>query len=120
MLIHEAVEIVKPSHELFHWVHHLGGLGLIVLGLIDSSVIPIPGSMDALTIILAAKQRTLWPYFAFMATLGTQDLASADKPSHKGVREMGIRRSPDSSAAAASGSDGSVLDCRRRNAVFAQ
>jgi membrane protein YqaA with SNARE-associated domain len=71
MLIHEAVEIVKPSHQFFQWAHHLGGLGLIVLGLIDSSVIPIPGSMDALTIILAAKQRNLWPYFAFMATLGS-------------------------------------------------
>ncbi|MGH9746474.1 MAG: YqaA family protein [Candidatus Acidiferrales bacterium] len=71
MLIDRAIEIVKPSHELYHWVHHLGGLGLIILGLIDSSVIPIPGSTDALTIVLAAKRAEPWPYYAFMATLGS-------------------------------------------------
>jgi membrane protein DedA with SNARE-associated domain len=71
MLIHELIQAAKPAHPFMHWVRHLGGPGLIILGLIDSSVIPIPGSMDALTIILAAKQRTLWPYFAFMATLGS-------------------------------------------------
>ncbi|MGA8144205.1 MAG: VTT domain-containing protein [Candidatus Acidiferrales bacterium] len=71
MFAHRAVELAKPVHQFFHWVHHLGGPGLILLGLIDSSVIPVPGSMDALTIILAAKQRTLWPYFAVMATIGS-------------------------------------------------
>ncbi len=71
MLIHRAIELVTPGHEFMHWVRHLGGPGLIVLGLIDSSVIPIPGSMDALTIVLAAKQRDLWPYYALMATIGS-------------------------------------------------
>lgn len=71
MLIHRAVELAKPGHEFMHWIRHLGGPGLIVLGLIDSSVIPIPGSMDALTIILSAQQRDLWPYYALMATIGS-------------------------------------------------
>lgn len=53
------------------WLYHLGGPGLIVLGIVDSSVIPIPGSMDALTIVLAAHHRQFWPYYALMATIGS-------------------------------------------------
>jgi len=33
-------------------------------------VIPVTGSMDVLTIWLAARHREPWPYYAFMATLG--------------------------------------------------
>ncbi|MCI0353111.1 MAG: VTT domain-containing protein [Acidobacteriales bacterium] len=48
-----------------------GGLGLIALGLLDNSFIPLPGSMDALTVILAAAKRNWWPYYALMATMGS-------------------------------------------------
>lgn len=58
-------------HAFRHWLFTLGGPGLIMLGLIDSSVIPIPGSMDAMTIVLAARDGALWPYYAAMATLGS-------------------------------------------------
>jgi membrane protein YqaA with SNARE-associated domain len=51
-------------------LRHLGGIGLVLLGLIDNSVIPVTGSMDVLTIWLAARHREPWPYYAFMATLG--------------------------------------------------
>lgn len=53
------------------WVRleHLGGLGLVLLGLADVSM-AIPGSLDALTLVLSAHQRNLWPYYASMATLG--------------------------------------------------
>ena len=71
MLTCMTIEFAKPAREIFHWLHHLGGPGLIVLGLIDNSVIPVPGSMDALTIILSANQRKLWPYYALMATIGS-------------------------------------------------
>jgi membrane protein YqaA with SNARE-associated domain len=54
-----------------HWIYHLGGLGFIPLGLLDSSVIPLPGSMDLLTIFLSARQKDLWFYYAVMATLGS-------------------------------------------------
>jgi membrane protein YqaA with SNARE-associated domain len=43
---------------------------LILLGIVDSSVIPVPGSMDAVVILLSAHHRPWWPYYAFMATLG--------------------------------------------------
>jgi membrane protein YqaA with SNARE-associated domain len=59
------------AHAVRHWFLTLGGPGLILLGLIDSSVIPIPGSMDAMTIVLSAHQRTWWPYYAVMATVGS-------------------------------------------------
>jgi len=53
------------------WLVHLGALGFIPLGLIDSSIIPLPGSMDVLTIILAARSPEFWFYYAMMATLGS-------------------------------------------------
>lgn len=67
------IAIAAPTTErkVWVWLYHLGGPGLIVLGIVDSSVIPIPGSMDALTIVLAAHHRQIWPYYAAMATLGS-------------------------------------------------
>jgi membrane protein YqaA with SNARE-associated domain len=61
----------STAHVVRHWFLTLGGPGLILLGLIDSSVIPVPGSMDAMTIVLSAHQRTWWPYYAVMATVGS-------------------------------------------------
>jgi|SRR5579863_1997412 membrane protein YqaA with SNARE-associated domain len=49
---------------------HLGGVGLILLGVADNSVVPLTGSMDVLTIWLAARHQEPWPYYALMATLG--------------------------------------------------
>jgi membrane protein YqaA with SNARE-associated domain len=53
------------------WLRNLGGPGLILLGLLDNSAVPLPGSMDVFTIVLSADQRERWPYYAFMATLGS-------------------------------------------------
>jgi membrane protein YqaA with SNARE-associated domain len=52
------------------WLKRLGGVGLILLALADNSVVPLPGSMDALTIVLSAHQKEWWPYYAVMATIG--------------------------------------------------
>jgi membrane protein YqaA with SNARE-associated domain len=51
-------------------LRHMGGVGLVLLGLADNSIVPLPGSMDVLTIILAAHHTQLWWYYAFMATVG--------------------------------------------------
>lgn len=56
--------------SVWTWLRHLGGVGLILLGVADSSVVPLPGSMDVLTIYLAARHHQLWWYYAFMATVG--------------------------------------------------
>jgi membrane protein YqaA with SNARE-associated domain len=62
-------------HELavavWTWLRRLGGPGLILLGLADNSIVPLPGSMDVFTIILAANHREWWFYYAVMATLGS-------------------------------------------------
>ena len=55
---------------MWAWLERLGGIGLVLLGLADNSVVPMPGSMDALTIVLSAHQRGWWPYYAIMATIG--------------------------------------------------
>jgi membrane protein YqaA with SNARE-associated domain len=54
------------------WGHlrRLGGLGLILLGIADSSVVPLTGSMDVLTVYMAALHRDLWPVYAVLATTG--------------------------------------------------
>jgi membrane protein YqaA with SNARE-associated domain len=69
LLIAAATPTVARS--LRRWIYHLGALGFIPLGLLDSSIIPLPGSMDVLTIVLAARDASLWPYYALMATVGS-------------------------------------------------
>ncbi|HEY6184177.1 MAG TPA: VTT domain-containing protein [Terriglobales bacterium] len=56
---------------MLHWLRRMGGPGLLLLGIADSSVIPLTGSMDVLTVLLAAHHPTWWPYYAAMATLGS-------------------------------------------------
>src|SRR5882762_4248503 len=55
---------------IWPWVVRLGGPGLVLLGIADNSVVPLTGSMDVLTLWLAAGHRNLWPYYALMATIG--------------------------------------------------
>jgi membrane protein YqaA with SNARE-associated domain len=55
---------------IWHKLRRLGGPGLVLLGIADNSVVPLTGSMDVLTIWLAARHREPWPYYALMATLG--------------------------------------------------
>ncbi len=59
--------IVIPGWKL---LRSLGGVGLVILGVVDSSVIPTFGSLDALTAILSVKNHELWPYYAAASTLG--------------------------------------------------
>ena len=73
ILTQQIIAIAAPTvaRSLRRWIFHLGGLGFIPLGLLDSSVIPLPGSMDVLIIVLSARKQELWFYYAVMATLGS-------------------------------------------------
>jgi len=73
MIGRQILVIVAPTvaRSVRRWIFHLGGLGFIPLGLLDSSVIPLPGSMDILTIVLSARKKELWLYYALMATIGS-------------------------------------------------
>ena len=55
---------------IWKWLVRLGGPGLVLLGIADNSIIPLTGSMDILTMWLAARHREIWPYYAVMATAG--------------------------------------------------
>jgi len=72
MLGHALITLLhlQATRSLVAWARRVGGPGLIVLGVIDNSAIPVPGSQDAMTIILAASEKTWWPYYALMATIG--------------------------------------------------
>src|SRR5438477_12686297 len=52
------------------WLLRLGGPGLIVIGLIDNSVIPIPCGMDLFVILLSSHHREWWWYYGLMGTAG--------------------------------------------------
>lgn len=54
----------------WRWVLRLGGPGLIVVGLVDNSVIPIPGGMDLFVILLSSHHREWWWYYGLMGTVG--------------------------------------------------
>jgi membrane protein YqaA with SNARE-associated domain len=65
-----AIVLFVSKRSALRWLIHLGGPSLILLGLADNSLIPMPGSTDVVTILLAAHHRNLWIYYAMMATVG--------------------------------------------------
>ena len=58
------------SPAILRLFSHWGGLGLVPLAILDSSLIPTFGSVDILTAFLSARHPDLWLYYASMATLG--------------------------------------------------
>ena len=53
-----------------------GGIGLLLLGVLDGSVVPSFGTLDQFAGILAARNEPLWFYYAVMSTLGAMIGAS--------------------------------------------
>jgi membrane protein YqaA with SNARE-associated domain len=66
-----AIAVLATKKNAMGWLVHLGGPGLILLGVLDNSVVPLPGSMDVATILLSAHHREPWLYYAIMATAGS-------------------------------------------------
>src|SRR5215475_13157554 len=66
MLLHPALLVARSWATL----ERMGGPGLLVLGVADNSIVPLTGSMDVLTIWLAARHHHPWLYYALMATIG--------------------------------------------------
>lgn len=60
------------ANEVF-WklIRRFGGFMFFPIGLLDNSVVPLPGSMDALLIFLSASHKPYWWYYALMATAGS-------------------------------------------------
>jgi len=51
-------------------LRHLGGFGLFALAILDGSPVPTLGGLDLLTVVLAARHREPWYYYALIATAG--------------------------------------------------
>src|SRR6266571_6558937 len=62
--------------SLISVLRHWGGIGVLILAALDSSVLPTLGGVDALTILLAARHPELWPYYAMCSTAGSLSGAS--------------------------------------------
>jgi membrane protein YqaA with SNARE-associated domain len=52
------------------WLYRLGSAGFFPLGIADNSLFPTPASMDALLVVLVARNREFWWFYAVMAVLG--------------------------------------------------
>jgi membrane protein YqaA with SNARE-associated domain len=52
-------------------LRHWGVYGLFVVAILDSTPIPTFGGADILTVVLAARHREPWYYYAAAATLGS-------------------------------------------------
>lgn len=53
------------------WASGLGGMGLLIVAALDSSVLSFPQVNDLLIIYLSTKRPELMPYYAAMTTLGS-------------------------------------------------
>jgi membrane protein YqaA with SNARE-associated domain len=57
--------------RLFVVFVHLGGFGLLALGVLDSSFLVMPLGNDLLVIALSARRHALMPYYTAMSTVGS-------------------------------------------------
>lgn len=75
------------------WLFHLGALGLVVLGILDSSFLFLPLGNDLLLVGLTVQHHDRLPYYVPMAALGSTagcfllDLA-ARKGGEEGLKKM--------------------------------
>ena len=57
--------------EFAQFFYHLGGLGLLLLGILDSSFLFMPLGNDLLVVALTASHHDRMPYYAVMAATGS-------------------------------------------------
>jgi membrane protein YqaA with SNARE-associated domain len=56
---------------IYSILHHLGGFGLLILGVLDSSFLFMPLGNDLLMVAMTASRHVMLPYYAGMATAGS-------------------------------------------------
>jgi membrane protein YqaA with SNARE-associated domain len=59
------------AFSITSWFLHLGGLGVFLVAIVDNSFIPLPGSLDVITIWFAAKHPHTWFFSGAMAVAGS-------------------------------------------------
>ena len=70
-LVQPAVRRRPPPKGVAAFIRHLGGFGLFLLAVVDSTPIPTFAGPDILIAILAARHREPWYYYAAIATAGS-------------------------------------------------
>jgi len=65
-----ALASILAGSSTLQWLLGLGEPGLIAVGLIDNSVVPIPCGMDLCVILLTSQHREWWAYYGAFATAG--------------------------------------------------
>jgi membrane protein YqaA with SNARE-associated domain len=85
---HGIAVLVPPAvRSVRRLLFHLSGLGLLPLGLPDSSLLPIPGILDVATIVFSARLEHSWLHSVLMATAGSMAGGFAiDRLARKGNR----------------------------------
>jgi membrane protein YqaA with SNARE-associated domain len=73
MIAGQIIAALLPTavQSMRRYLFHLGGIGLIPLGLLDNALLPLPGILDVATVVLSARLEQLWLYYALMATAGS-------------------------------------------------
>jgi membrane protein YqaA with SNARE-associated domain len=84
MLVLAAPSRTRSSSTSLSFLRHVGGIGLLPLAIVDSTIIPTFGSLDLLTAWLAVRNPDLWLYYAVMSTAGA--LIGAVLTYHMGKR----------------------------------
>ena len=77
------------------WAIRFGWAGIVAVGILDASVLPLPGSLDLLTIVLAAQNHEYWPLYACSAWIGSISGSYLTfKLGRKGGKELLQKRVP--------------------------
>jgi membrane protein DedA with SNARE-associated domain len=63
--------LLAVATDAFPLLRKLGGLGVLLLAIADSFLLPLPGSVDTLVIVLSAAHSGWWPYYGVLATAGS-------------------------------------------------
>jgi len=58
-------------HHLYIALAHLGGFGLLGLGVLDSSFLVLPLGNDLVVLAMIARRHALMPYYVCMAAMGS-------------------------------------------------
>ena len=64
-------KITNGLGEVSGYLVAFGPFGLFAVALLDSSLVPMPGGADAVTILLSNARPAWWPIYAAAATLGS-------------------------------------------------
>jgi membrane protein YqaA with SNARE-associated domain len=64
-------KITNGLGEVSSYLVTFGAFGLFAVALLDSSLVPMPGGADAVTILLSNARPAWWPIYAAAATLGS-------------------------------------------------